>query len=280
MIVKPKIASVFSVIIFFIFSIVINARALRLQSVGEQKNFELNLFYGDEGKGAFVQYKGQKGILELKINNYSKESANTDEPQYYFETFVWDEIVDGKINGTYTLLTENDNFREAHYLRKKDGRKFYFKHISNLKTQELYLNNTRISYDIKRSPYVSIIDEKGGATDFVLPDISDPPRERSLEINDYNLDGYDDLGFSAPDAGMGVYSVYYILVYDPESQNFQNMQEPDYSKSECQCLCNVLVDEFERKMTTSCRGGARWYLDVYKMKNGKWVFEKSEDVYE
>jgi len=51
----------FLIVLFFIPKI--NAQPFTLKSVGEAKSFGLKIYYGTKGKGAFVQYKGQKGII-------------------------------------------------------------------------------------------------------------------------------------------------------------------------------------------------------------------------
>lgn len=47
-------------------------------------------------------------------------------------------------------------------------------------------------------------------------------RGGSPTIADYNFNGFDNVAFSIPDAGMGVYRTFSIYLYNPKSKRFNN----------------------------------------------------------
>ncbi|UTX48364.1 hypothetical protein [Chryseobacterium sp. MA9] len=49
--------------------------------------------------------------------------------------------------------------------------------------------------------------------------------------------------YSVPDDGMGVYRMFDVYLYNPQSKRFEKLKEPDYSRSSCSCLCNVTVEK-------------------------------------
>lgn len=99
---------------------------------------------------------------------------------------------------------------------------------------------------------------------------------RHAEVADYNFDGIDDVAFSVPDAGMGVYRLYDIFIYNPVSKKFTQLQLPKLGKKVCDGLCDVRIDKKHKQLTTSCRGGASWHMDYYRYdKAGKLIWLKS-----
>ncbi len=117
----------------------------------------------------------------------------------------------------------------------------------------------------------------------ILPEIIQPGGARQSHIADYNFDGYDDVGFSVADAGMGVYQQYTIYLYNPQYHQFYPLEEPEYTeKVKCSCFCDVALDEKKKELRTSCRGGARWWHDIWRFTNGKleWVSSEAEPMKE
>ncbi|MDN5424189.1 MAG: hypothetical protein L0G07_12380, partial [Chryseobacterium sp.] len=51
-------------------NVFMQAQPLTLKSVDADKEFRLKLYYGNAGKGAFVQYEGKKGIIPLRVKSY------------------------------------------------------------------------------------------------------------------------------------------------------------------------------------------------------------------
>ncbi len=248
-------------------------------------SFSLKIYYGSKGKGAFVQYTGQKGIIPLRLKSYKRDSTDREYGQPDEQVFVWNEIVSGKMSGTYSLREGLRYITDAWYLRGRDNRKF---DLEEPKEKEEYdgvgkylLHGTLIEFNhfyndtlIFRYPNKTI-------SALILPEIVQPGGARQSHIADYNFDGYDDVGFSVADAGMGVYQQYTIYLYNPKYRQFYLLQEPEYSeKAKCSCLCNVAVDENKKELRTSCRGGARWWQDLWRFKNGKlvWVSSKAEPL--
>lgn len=244
-------------------------------------SFSLKVYYGSKGKGGFVQYSGQKGIIPLQLKSYKRDSTDRDYGQPDEQVYVWNEIVNGKVSGTYSLREGLRYITDAWYLRGRDNRKFdleqpeekeeydgvgkYLLHGTLIEFNHFYNDTFIFRYPNKT---VSVL---------ILPEIIQPGGARQSHIADYNFDGYDDLGFSVADAGMGVAQQYTIYLYHPKYQQFYLMPEPEYSeKVKCSCLCDVEVDEAKKELTTSCRGGARWWHDVWRFKNGKWVWVRSK----
>ncbi len=86
--------------------------------------FSLKVYYGSKGKGAFVQYSGQKGIIPLRLKSYKRYSTDQEYGQPDEQVYVWNEMVNGKISGTYSLREGLRYVTDAWYLRGRDNRKF------------------------------------------------------------------------------------------------------------------------------------------------------------
>ncbi|MFS4470840.1 XAC2610-related protein [Chryseobacterium sp. T20] len=266
---------------FIIFSVVISAQPFILKSVGEAKEFRLTLYYGTKGKGAFVQYSGKKEIIPLQIKSFKVDDSGRSDGQLDINYYVWNEIIDGKVTGIYTFEMMHHTASNITYTRAKDNRKFkmemmedekkyngsntYLLHAALLTFNHFYNNHFIITYS----------DGKKTAIELQSPD--KPSFARQSIIEDYNFDGYDDIAFSVPDDGMGVYRMFEIYLYNPQSKRFEKLKEPDFSRSSCSCLCDVTVEKEKKFLITGCRGGARWHQDVYRFgKNGilEWISTK------
>jgi hypothetical protein len=269
-------------IIFLIFTSRYYAQPFNLKSVGEKKEFSLKIYYGTHGKGAFVQYNGQKGIIPLKIKSYKVDKSGREEHQPDFTSYVWDEIINGKINGTYYLTEGLREVFDIQYIRKKDNR--IFKLILEDKDKkydgvnQFLLNGALISYNTFADNHLSIKYSEKNLFKAELPGFDHPDYSRQGVINDYNFDGFDDLAFSIPDGGMGVYRIFTVYIYDPKTKKFEKLIEPDFSKSKCECLCNLAIHKSEKMISSECRGGARWWKDIYKYKKGKLVWVRSQET--
>lgn len=267
---------VFCIVILSVFS---KAQPFTLKSVGESKEFSLKIYYGRTGKGAFVQYQGQKGIIPLKIVSYKADTSGRSEGQPDFFSYVWEEIIDGKVNGKYHLMEGLRQISDVSYERKKDGRKFRLvmtedKNETYDGVNKYFLNGVMVSFNHFYDDDLSFKYLDGTQLKTTLPSIENPDAARQSIIEDYNFDGYDDITFSIPDAGMGVYRTFTIWLFNPETKRFEELKEPDYSRSKCECLCDVSVDKEKKLLKTGCRGGARWWNDVYRFDhkgNLKWV---------
>ena len=103
-------------------------------------------------------------------------------------------------------------------------------------------------------------------------------RKRQIHFQDYNFDGFTDIAVSTPDMGMGVYSIFDIFLYQPKSKDYQvlNQGKIDFSHAQCSGLTDLKLITHKKQMTSSCRGGARWWIDTYQFKNGQWKWLKSK----
>lgn len=259
-------------------TVILHAQPLSLKSVDADKEFRLMLYYGNAGKGAFVQYEGKKDIIPLRVKSYILDTLQVHNNQPARHYFVWDEMVNGKVKGTYKLMQMNNIIDDAMYIsenrryfqldltevhdEKEDGNDKYLLHDALISFNHFYNNNLLIEYP----------DGKKMTAELPFPDSPDAVQQSIIE--DYNFDGYDDLAFAIPDAGMGVYHTFTIYLYNPKKKRFEKLKEPDYSQSGCSCLCDVYVNKEKKLLQSSCRGGASWHQDLYRFdKNGilKWM---------
>lgn len=254
-----------------------------LQSVGLSKPFSLEIYFGSRGKGAFVKYHGQNEIIALRIRNYKTDTTGRKDGQPDEETYVWDELVNGKVNGSYGLTHNINTVRIAWYIRKKDGKKFSLQHMEMKGASgndQFLLHGAMISFNHIEHNKLKIQYPDGKYLDTTLPDFDSPNAARQSTIADYNFDGYDDIAFSIPDAGMGVYREFSIWLYHPVSRHFEKLTDPEYGKAKCSCLCDITLDAKNKLLFTSCRGGARWWQDVYRYTSASklvWVRSKEMD---
>ncbi len=258
---------------------IVSAQPFMLTSVGEAKPFKLQLYYGTRGNGAFVQYAGQKGVIPLKVER-ANLSGGQRGGRSATNTYNWQEMLKGQVNGLYGVTETNGKVSSAYYERKKDGRKFKLKEVpvdnpDGRKISKVLLHGAIIAFaDDPMDEQFSITYANGQLVEPKIPTLDAANVARMAHIEDYNFDGYDDIAFSLPDAGMGVYRTFSIWLYDPATKRFAKMKEPDYSHSKCTELCDVTVDRENKLLYTACRGGARWWKDVYRFDNKRqlvWV---------
>ncbi|MCX8532976.1 XAC2610-related protein [Chryseobacterium luquanense] len=265
------------------FNLKINAQPFTLKSMGKAKPFSLKIYYGTKGKGAFVQYKNQKGIIPLIIKKYHVDKSGREEGQPDFTSYVWDEIIDGKINGTYYLTEGLRDLFEIKYIRKKDNRTFKFEEDRSEKfdgISKFLLHDVMIDYNIFYDNRLKFIYPDKQIANVELADVDSPDFSRHAIIDDYNFDGFDDISFSIPDAGMGVYRTFTVFLFDPKNRKFKELKEPDFGKSKCECFCDLKLDKTKKIISSECRGGARWWRDFYQYKNGNLVWMSSKQVNE
>ena len=270
---------------FMLFSVLILAQPFTLKSVGEAKEFRLKLYYGSHGKGAFVQYSGKKEIIPLQVKSFKVDTERRRDGEPDINYYVWNEMIGGKINGVYTLEMIDDSTSNITYTRAKDGRKFTMEMVEGEKydgSDKYLLHDAVLAFNHSYNNHFTIAYPDGKKTAIELQSPDQPSFARQSIIEDYNFDGYDDIAFSVPDEGMGVYRIFDIYLYNPQSKRFEKLKEPDYSHSSCSCLCDVTVDKEKKLLTTGCRGGARWHQDLYrfgKKGNLEWISteEQKED---
>lgn len=268
-----------------LFFVAVQAQPFTFKSTGETKEFRVTFYYGTKGKGAFVQYAGQKGRIPLQIKKYTLDTNGRDDGQPDTDHYVWDEMIDGKVSGTYRLSLMKHTFFDVSYTRKKDNRNFKLEPVDE-KTEkydgsdQYLLHGILISFNHFYNDRIVFDYGKGKKDQFNLLSIENPDSGRQSIIEDYNFDGYDDVAFSVPDAGMDVYRMFTVYLYDPKVKRFVRLKEPDYSRSSCTCLCDVTVDKKRKLFETGCRGGASWHKDTYRYdKNGtlRWNSSKADN---
>lgn len=245
-------------------SCAVQAQPFLLKSTSGTKPFQLNIYYGTGGKGAYVQYRGQQGVIPLKL----KKQTLQDKTSKLKVTYIWDEVVEGKVTGTYKLSQQTNQISAASYSRNKDHKLFK---LEQAKDKEDYsgkvsylLNGVIISFSRGMDEQLTFgyPDKKKKIAHLPGFDSQDPQRRGT--IDDYNFDGYDDVAFSIPDAGMGVYRTFTIYLYNPVSKRFELLAEPDAPKAKCSGFCDVTLDKKNKLLLTACRGGANWWNNVYK----------------
>ena len=82
---------------------------------------QLSIAFSEDGTALYAQYAGQTGTLPLRWR--SEEMQN--EGAYPVTIETYDEMLDGEVNGTYTL-THSGIWDYAEYTRGKDGKVFSF----------------------------------------------------------------------------------------------------------------------------------------------------------
>jgi hypothetical protein len=248
-----------------------NAQSYTLKSVGTAKAFSLQLHTGIKGKGALVQYTAQKDIIPLRLKSVKNNSSGSTKST----TYTWDEIYNGSVTGSYGLTQIDDQISNIWYQRGKDGKRFNFKPVNENNIDDKFiLHNTLITFNRSTDDNLTFKYPDGKQRKQQLPGFDNPNASRNCTITDYNFDGYDDLGFSIPDAGMGVYRTFKIWLYNPATKLFEVLKEPNYAKSKCSELCDVTVDKKKKLFYTACRGGARWWQDIYQFDSDRkliWV---------
>ncbi|WP_157494978.1 hypothetical protein [Flavobacterium sp. KJJ] len=108
-------------------------------------------------------------------------------------------------------------------------------------------------------------------------EVSITEKPSHLEINDYNFDGFTDFASFHTDDGMGVYTIYQIFIFNPKTKKFDSLKFPSNFSPKCDMFCDVKIDKTKKTLTSSCRGGARNYIDTWKYdKNKNLILSKTE----
>ena len=240
------------------------AQPFLLKSTTGNKPFSLDIYYGTEGKGAFVQYRGQEDIIPLRLKSHTSKGKVGQTTTSY----VWDEVIKGVVTGSYGVTQQADKLSGLWYKNNNSQKRFLLVHDT---TREDYggvgkylLHGTLISFHHTAEELLSFNYADGSTKSSHLPEFDSPDPQRKATIADYNFDGYDDLAFSIPDAGMGVYHYFSIYLYNPATKRFDKLAEPDAPQASCSGLCDVTLDKKNKLLLTACRGAARWWNDVYK----------------
>ncbi len=255
----------------------VQAQPFLLRSTSGAKPFLMNIYYADGGKGAYVKYRGQQGILPLRLKKRTAQGKTSTLNVAY----VWDEVVEGKVTGVYTLSQIGDQIAAASYLRNKDQKLFKLEQVKNEEDGSgkagFLLHGVIISFSQGMDEMLSFSYPDKTVKTAHLPGFDSPDPQRRGTIADYNFDGYDDVAFSIPDAGMGVYRTFTIYLYNPVSKRFDLLAEPNDPRAKCSGFCDVTLDKKNKLLLTACRGGASWWNNVYQYTSSKdltWVSSK------
>jgi len=250
------------------------AQPFLLKSTGGNKSFYLNIYYGTEGKGAFVQYRGQQGIIPLRLKSRISQGKTVQSKI----TYVWDEVIKGKVTGTYGLTQEAEKISVVWYRNNKNQKRFQLEQSANKEDYagvgKYVLHGVLISFRHTSNELLIFSYPDGRTKTSHLPGFDHPDPQRQGTIADYNFDGYDDVAFSLPDAGMGVYRTFSIYLYNPSTKRFNILAEPNAPKAKCSGFCDVTLDKKNKLLLTACRGAARWWNEVYKFSDNNtltWV---------
>ncbi|MFD0793647.1 XAC2610-related protein [Mucilaginibacter litoreus] len=260
-----------------------DAKSFELISVDQSKPFSLRIYCTNEGKAALAQYKGKAGYLALRLKKFTTSVLKNTKKQpegYYYE---WDELVEGKATGSYGVVEQSGKVTDAWYMRHKDGMRFKLagasKEDSRDEIQKYLLHNVLITFAWTSTDDQFMFTYPDGK--IITPNflsLDAPDARRSCYIKDFNFDGYDDVAFSVPDAGMGVYQTFNIWLYDVATKHFMQLKESQDARAKCSCLCDVTLNAKERLLYTACRGGARWWQDVYRIsKNNQLIWLRSTE---
>ncbi|WP_164280591.1 hypothetical protein [Stenotrophomonas indicatrix] len=95
----------------------------RCLSGGRDSTIHLEWRWLDDGR-ADVRYAGHSERLPLRRVSEQTTVLDEDRP-YQFDT-VWEERVDGRINGRYMLSTQGARIYSFSYVRARDGRRTDF----------------------------------------------------------------------------------------------------------------------------------------------------------
>ena len=93
------------------------------------KGFTLKMaLEGDDWKTGTVQYKGQSGTIPLKFVSTKELERHTGRPSYF--QYTWNEVIDGKVTGTYVVCVQGANVYDSWYVRGNDKKKFKLERVA------------------------------------------------------------------------------------------------------------------------------------------------------
>ncbi|WP_406827125.1 XAC2610-related protein [Pedobacter sp. KACC 23697] len=267
------------IMVFAMISWAAHAQPFLLKSTSGAKPFLMNIYYAAGGEGAYVKYHGQQGFIALSLKNRTAQGKTSTSKVSY----TWDELVQGKVTGVYKLSQEGNQVSAASYLRYKDHQLFKLEQAKNHEDGSektgFLLHGTVISFSKGMDEMLSFrYPDK--ITKVHLPGFDSPDPQRIGTIADYNFDGFDDVAFSIPDAGMGVYRTFTIYLYNPVSKRFDLLAEPNDPRAKCSGFCDVTLDKKNKLLITACRGGATWWNNEYKYTTAKhltWISSKKAE---
>ena len=131
-------------------------------------------------------------------------------------------------------------------------------------------DKTLIKIRIANDSILEITSSKN-KTKQIIKDFDQTEKEITIAVDDYNFDGFQDFSIHQPDAGQGVYEVYSLYIYNQKTSKFNLVEVPEKPEPNCIFLCDLKIDRKNKRIISSCRGGAKWHKDY-------WVFNKKGKI--
>ncbi|AMU97603.1 FG-GAP repeat protein [Xanthomonas citri] len=131
----------------------------------------------------------------------------------------------------------------------------------------------RLTLDAQTHATATLVGERlhvvlspGDAEQWFDANVDDGEGGVQLRSDDYNFDGHPDLAVSAM---LGqVNEAVRVFVFDPARHRFRALAAPTRPAVQCEGFFNLVADQQQRSLTSSCRGGPMWYADVYRYDAG------------
>lgn len=99
----------------------------------KNNTIRINVKFDNNENPISVKYLGQNKDIQLKFKKKEIEK-NGGVPAYYVFR-IYDEIINGKKNGTYTFSNIGNHGLDVTY-KRKDNKEFYFQIIENMEEQQ------------------------------------------------------------------------------------------------------------------------------------------------
>jgi hypothetical protein len=108
--------------------------------------------------------------------------------------------------------------------------------------------------------------------DFML----EPTSHESLLVDDFNFDGFIDVGIPTGAGYGGVNYFYHFYTFEPSSQSFKIMPEPEPIGGD---WCNPQLEAQTKTIFTNCKSGPKWYGANYRFYQTKpYLYQSGEMV--
>lgn len=95
-----------------------------------------------------------------------------------------------------------------------------------------------------------------------------------LRAEDVDFDGHPELVVSGP-VGM-VNEAVAVYRYDPGQEKLVALEPASHQRSRCGGLMGLDVDAANRTLSSSCRSGSMWYVDLYRYHDGRLYLYRAE----
>lgn len=91
----------------------------------ENRKLQLSVYFDKNNKAAFVKYKGQTATIPLVYSKIKTTKNSGGIPAVYWAE-TYNEKYNGVITGQYIFTNAGTRGLDVTYVRKRDGKKFYF----------------------------------------------------------------------------------------------------------------------------------------------------------